>query len=398
MKLLLNIIGILVVLAIALLLSWDRRNIPWKTVGKGLAVQFIIAILLVKLPIGRTIVSAVSDVVTAVIGCGQSGLDFVFGSLNDGSAGYIFIIQTLGNIIFVSALVGVLYYIGVLGVVVKVIGRIVGKLMGTTEVESFVAVANMFLGQTDSPILVSKYLRNLTDSEVFVILVSGMGSMSVSILGGYHALGIPMEYLLIASAMVPIGSILLSKIILPQAAPAQVSSGVRMDNKGDNSNVIDALAEGASTGMTMVLAIGANLVGVIGMIAVVDLILSAANITLADIFSYVFAPFGYLMGLEGQEIMMAGRLLGTKLIANEFIAFQDLGGIIGTLDERTALICSLSLCGFANVSSIGICVGGIGVLCPEKRPTLARLVVRAMLGGVLVSLLSALIVGVITLF
>lgn len=398
MKLLLNIIGILVVLAITLLLSWDRKNIPWKIVTKGLAVQFVIAILLVKVPIGRKIVSAISDVVTAVIGCGQSGLNFVFGSLNDGTAGYIFIVQTLGNIIFVSALVGVLYYIGVLGVVVKVIGRIVGRLMGTTEVESFVAVANMFLGQTDSPILVSKYLRDLTDSEVFVILVSGMGSMSVSILGGYNALGIPMEYLLIASAMVPIGSILLSKIILPQTESVHAISGVKMDNRGDNSNAIDALAEGASTGMTMVLAIGANLVGVIGMIAVVDLILSFANITLADIFSYVFAPFGYLMGLEGQEIMMAGRLLGTKLIANEFIAFQDLGGIIAELDERTALICSLSLCGFANVSSIGICVGGIGVLCPEKRPALARLVVRAMLGGVLVSLLSALIVGIITLF
>ena len=398
MKLILNIVGILVVLAIAFLLSWDRRNIPWKTVAKGLVVQFIIAIVLVKLPVGRAIVSAISDVVTAVIGCGQSGLDFVFGSLNNGTAGYIFIVQTLGNIIFVSALVGVLYYVGILGVIVKVIGRVVGKLMGTTEVESFVAVANMFLGQTDSPILVSKYLRDLTDSEVFVVLVSGMGSMSVSILGGYNALGIPMEYLLIASAMVPIGSILLAKIILPQSEPVQAISGVRMDNKGDNSNAIDALAEGASTGMTMVLAIGANLVGVIGMIAVVDLILSAANITLADIFSYVFAPFGYLMGLEGQEIMMAGRLLGTKLVANEFIAFQELGGIIATLDERTALICSLSLCGFANVSSIGICVGGIGVLCPEKRPTLARLVVRAMLGGVLVSLLSALIVGVVTLF
>ena len=398
MKLLLNLIGILVILALALLLSWDRRKISWKTVVRGLVVQFIIAILLIKVPIGRTIVSVLSDAVTTVINCGQSGLNFVFGSLNDGTVGYIFIVQTLGNIIFVSSLVAVLYYIGVLGVVVKLIGRAVGKLMGTTEVESFVAVANMFLGQTDSPILVAKYLRDLTDSEVFVILVSGMGSMSVSILGGYHALGIPMEYLLIASAMVPIGSILLSKIILPQTEPVKAVSSVRMDNKGSNSNVIDALAEGASTGMSMVLAIGASLVGVIGMIAVIDLILSAVNITLADIFSYVFAPFGYLMGLEGQEIMMEGRLLGTKLIANEFIAFQDLGAVISAMDERTALICSLSLCGFANVSSIGICVGGIGILCPEKRPTLSRLVVRAMLGGVLVSLLSAMIVGVITLF
>ena len=395
MKLLLNIAGIAVVLAAAWVLSWNRRHIPWKTVVRGLAVQFVIAVLLVKLPVGRVIVSGISQVVTAVINCGQAGLDFVFGSLNDGTAGYIFIVQTLGNIIFVSALVSVLYHVGILGVVVRVIGRIVGRLMGTTEVESFVAVANMFLGQTDSPILVSRYLRDLTDSEVLVILVSGMGSMSVSILGGYNALGIPMETLLIASAMVPIGSILIAKMILPQTEEVGAVRAVQMDRKG--GNVIDALAEGASTGMTMVLAIAAGLVGVIGMISVIDLILSVVNISLKDIFGWLFAPFALLMGLEGEEILLEGRLLGTKLIANEFIAFQDLGAVIGSLEERTALVCALSLCGFANVSSIGICVGGIGVLCPEKRSTLARLVVRAMLGGVLVSLLSAMIVGLITL-
>ena len=397
MKLLLNILGILVVLAVAWLLSWDRKNIPWKTVVRGIAVEFVIAFVLVKLPVGRLIVSTISNVVTAVINCGQDGLNFVFGSLNDGTAGYIFIVQTLGNIIFVSALVGVLYYLGILGVVVKFVGLAVGKLMGTTEVESFVAVANMFLGQTDSPILVAKYLPDLTDSEVFVILVSGMGSMSVSILGGYNALGIPMETLLIASAMVPIGSILLSKIILPQTEAVKAIGSVKMDNKGSNGNLIDALSEGASTGMTMVLAIAAGLVGVIGLISVINLFLGFVNISLEQIFGYIFAPFGFLMGLEGEEILMEGRLLGTKLIANEFIAFQDLGGIIGALDERTALVCALSLCGFANVSSIGICVGGIGVLCPAKRPALARLVVRAMLAGVLVSLLSAMIVGLITL-
>ena len=397
MKMLLNILGILVVLAVAWLLSWDRKNIPWKTVVRGIVVEFVIAFVLVKLPVGRLIVSTISNVVTAVINCGQDGLNFVFGSLNDGTAGYIFIVQTLGNIIFVSALVGVLYYLGILGVVVKFVGLAVGKLMGTTEVESFVAVANMFLGQTDSPILVAKYLPDLTDSEVFVILVSGMGSMSVSILGGYNALGIPMETLLIASAMVPIGSILLSKIILPQTEAVKAIGSVKMDNKGSNGNLIDALSEGASTGITMVLAIAAGLVGVIGLISVINLFLGFVNISLEQIFGYIFAPFGFLMGLEGEEILMEGRLLGTKLIANEFIAFQDLGGIIGALDERTALVCALSLCGFANVSSIGICVGGIGVLCPAKRPALARLVVRAMLAGVLVSLLSAMIVGLITL-
>ena len=399
MKLLLNFIGIIVILGLIFLLSWDRKNIQWKTVLRAVVIQFVIALLLVKIPIGKTIVSVLSDGVTAVINCGQEGLSFVFGSLADSaSLGSIFIVQTLGNIIFVSALVSLLYYIGVLGFVVKWIGKGVGKLMGTTEVESFVAVANMFLGQTDSPILVSKYIRSLTDSEIFVILVSGMGSMSVSILGGYHALGIPMDYLLIASAMVPVGSILVAKMILPQTETAQSISDVKMDNKGNNANVIDAIAEGASTGMQMVISIAASLVGIIGIVAVVNMFLGFAGIRLEQIFSYVFAPFGFLMGLDGGNVLMEGSLLGNKLIVNEFVAFQDLGAILDTLDARTGMICAISLCGFANLSSLGICVSGIAVLCPEKKSTLSRLVFRAMLGGIFVSMLSAMIVGIIMLF
>lgn len=273
-----------------------------------------------------------------------------------------------------------------------------GKLMGTTEVESFVAVANMFLGQTDSPILVSKYIGNLTDSEILVILVSGMGSMSVSILGGYHALGIPMEYLLIASALVPVGSILVAKMLLPQTEPVQSITDVKMDNKGNNANVIDAIAEGAGTGMQMVIAIAASLVGIIGIVAVINMILGFAGISLEQIFSYVFAPFGFLMGLDTNQVLMEGAFLGNKLIVNEFVAFQDLGKILSSLDYRTGIVCSISLCGFANLSSLGICVSGIAVLCPEKKSTLSRLVFRAMLGGVFVSILSAMIVGLITLF
>ena len=399
MKLLLNFIGIIVILGLIFLPSWDRKNIQWKTVLRAVVIQFVIALLLVKIPIGKTIVSVLSDGVTAIINCGQEGLSFVFGSLADSaSLGGIFIVQTLGNIIFVSALVSLLYYIGVLGFVVKWIGKGVGKLMGTTEVESFVAVANMFLGQTDSPILVSKYIRSLTDSEIFVILVSGMGSMSVSILGGYHALGIPMDYLLIASAMVPVGSILVAKMILPQTETAQSISDVKMDNKGNNANVIDAIAEGASTGMQMVISIAASLVGIIGIVAVVNMFLGFAGIRLEQIFSYVFAPFGFLMGLDGGNVLMEGSLLGNKLIVNEFVAFQDLGAILDTLDARTGMICAISLCGFANLSSLGICVSGIAVLCPEKKSTLSRLVFRAMLGGIFVSMLSAMIVGIIMLF
>ena len=400
MKVFLNLLGIVVVIGLIFLISWDRKNIRWKAVGKAIIAQFVIAILLVKVPVGKMVVSAISDGVTAVINCGQNGLSFVFGSLADSSAptGSIFIVQTLGNIIFVSALVSLLYYLGVLGFVVKWIGKAVGKLMGTTEVESFVAVANMFLGQTDSPILVSKYIGNLTDSEILVILVSGMGSMSVSILGGYHALGIPMEYLLIASALVQVGSILVAKMLLPQTEPVQSITDVKMDNKGNNANVIDAIAEGAGTGMQMVIAIAASLVGIIGIVAVINMILGFAGISLEQIFSYVFAPFGFLMGLDTNQVLMEGAFLGNKLIVNEFVAFQDLGKILSSLDYRTGIVCSISLCGFANLSSLGICVSGIAVLCPEKKSTLSRLVFRAMLGGVFVSILSAMIVGLITLF
>lgn len=398
MKFLVNVIGIFVVIAILFLISWNRKQIQWKSVLKGLIAQFIIAILLVKVPVGKMIVSAISNGITAVINCGTDGLSFVFGDLLDASFANVFIVQVLGNIIFVSALVSVLYYIGVLGFVVKWIGKAVGKLMGTTEVESFVAVANMFLGQTDSPILVSKYLKSMTDSEVMVVLVSGMGSMSVSILGGYHALGIPMEHLLIASALVPVGSILVSKMILPQTDTPLNISDVKMDNKGNNSNVIEAIAEGAGIGMQMVLAIAASLVGIIGIVAVINMFLGMAGIRLEQIFSYIFAPIGFLMGLDGNEILMEGTWLGNKLILNEFVAFQDLGSVIQELDFRTSMICSISLCGFANISSLGICVSGIAVLCPEKKSTLSRLVLKAMIGGVFVSILSAMIVGLITLF
>lgn len=400
MKVLLNLAGIFLVLGIVYLLSWRRKDVPVKVVVKAVVVQFILAVLLVKIPVGQMVVSKVSDAVTSVINCGQAGLDFVFGSLADSSqaTGSIFAIQVLGNIVFLSALVSLLYYIGVLGFVVKWIGKAVGKLMGTSEVESFVAVANMFLGQTDSPILVSKYLTRMTDSEIMVVLVSGMGSMSVSILGGYTALGIPMEYLLIASTLVPVGSILVAKMLLPQTDEVQEVGSVKMDNKGNNTNVIEAVAEGAVTGMQMALSIGASLVAMVALVAAVNKLLGIVGISLQQIFSYLFAPFGFFMGLDSAEILMEGNLLGSKLVLNEFVAFQELGASIKSMDPRTGMICAISLCGFANFSSLGICVSGIAVLCPEKKGTLARLVFKAMLGGIAVSIMSAMIVGLVTLF
>ncbi|HGD4035661.1 TPA: NupC/NupG family nucleoside CNT transporter [Streptococcus agalactiae] len=400
MQFIYSIIGILLVLGIVYAISFNRKSVSLSLIGKALIVQFIIALILVRIPLGQQVVSVVSTGVTKVINCGQAGLNFVFGSLADSGAktGFIFAIQTLGNIVFLSALVSLLYYVGILGFVVKWIGKGVGKIMKSSEVESFVAVANMFLGQTDSPILVSKYLGRMTDSEIMVVLVSGMGSMSVSILGGYIALGIPMEYLLIASTMVPIGSILIAKILLPQTEPVQKIDDIKMDNKGNNANVIDAIAEGASTGAQMAFSIGASLIAFVGLVSLINMMLSGLGIRLERIFSYVFAPFGFLMGFDHKNILLEGNLLGSKLILNEFVSFQQLGHLIKSLDYRTALVATISLCGFANLSSLGICVSGIAVLCPEKRGTLARLVFRAMIGGIAVSMLSAFIVGIVTLF
>lgn len=400
MKILLNLLGIALVFAICWLLSYNRKAIQWKRIGIMFLVEFVIAFIIVKLPIGQKFVTVLSNAVTAVISCGNEGLAFVFGDLfTGGSAGiYVFIVQSLGNIIFVSSLVSALYYLGVLGFVIKWIGKAVGKVTKTTEVETFVAVANMFLGHTDSPILVAKYLPRLTESEIFVILVSGMGSMSASILGGYSALGIPMSSLLIASALVPIGSIMLSKVMCPQTEEVESISDVKMDNKGNNTNVIDALSEGCNTGIQMVISIGASIVGFMGVMAIFDLVLGNFGISLSQIFGYIFAPFGFLFGFEGADIMTAGTLLGQKLILNEFIAFGNLAPMLESLDPRTALVATISLCGFANISSMGMCIGGIGVLCPEKRGIISKLIVRATLAGVFVSINSALLVSIVSLF
>lgn len=399
MKVLLNIVGIILILALMYLFSYNRKAVDKKQVLKAFIIQFIIAALIIKVPAGRAVISKVSDGVASVLGYGSEGIQFVFGSLGLPTAptGFIFAFQTLGNIVFISGLVGVLYYLGVLGFIVSKLGWLLGKVFKTSEVESFVAVANMFLGQTDSPILVSKYLGLMTDSEIMLVLVSGMGSMSVSIIAGYVALGIPMEALLIASTLVPVGSVIISKIICPQTEQINEIGEVKMDRKGKNENVIDALSSGAMDGMQMAFAIGAALIAFISIVALINGILGNFGVSLEGILSYIFAPIGYLMGLDGGNVLKAGELLGTKLVLNEFVAYGKLAPILAGMDPRTSLMLCISLAGFANVGSIGMCVSGIAILCPEKKSTLARLGIRGMVGGFCVSLLSSLIVGLLML-
>ena len=399
MTILLNVIGIVVLLGGLYFFSSNKKLIDKKMIIKALVIQFILAFMLVKFPLGRLFIEKVSDVVTNILGYGREGLSFMFGSLADSSAvnGSIFGIQTLGNIIFISALVSALYYLGIIGAVVKVIGGIIGKILGTSKVESFVATANMFLGQTESPILVSKYLKNMTESEIMLVLISGMGSMSATVLMGYAAMGIPMQYLLIGGSLVPLGSIIVSKIMLPEDKSLRIDEAeeVKIDNKGDNANLISAISQGAQDGLNMALGIGASLIAIIAIVALVNGVLGIFGLSLEKILSVVFAPIGFLMGLDMNGVTLAGQLLGSKLVLNEFVAFGQLGEVIKTLDPRTALMLSVSLCGFANISSMGICISGISVFCPEKRNQLSKLAFRGMIGGFIVSLLSALIVGLI---
>ncbi len=400
MKLVLNILGIFVVLSLMWLLSYRKKAVKIKMIARGILVELVLAILLVKVPAGRIVISVLSDGVSRVLSYANEGIVFMFGSLGDPAAptGHIMAIQTLAVIVFVSALFNVLYYLGVLSVVIKWVGKAVGRIMGTSQVETFVAAANMFLGQSDSPILISKYLNRMTDSEIMVVLVSGMGSMSANVLGGYMGMGIPMEYLLVASVLVPFGSILISKILLPQTEEVTEVGEIQIDHRGENVNVLSALSEGGATGLQVAVSIAASLMVMISVVALVNGALGIFGLSLQGILGTLFAPFGALMGLEGPQIREAGQLLGSKLILNEFVAFADLGAVIHTMDYRSGLVLTVALSGFANVGSMGVCVSAIGALCKEKRAVLARLAPRAMLGGFAVSVLSAMMVGMVTLF
>lgn len=397
MQILMGLLGIVVILGLLYIFSSNRKMIRWKTILIALAVQFALAVFIVKIPLGREIMTILSNGVTAVVDCSANGLSFVFGDLADSNKVACFFVQSLGNVVFVFALVEFLYYIGVLGFVVKVIGKGLGKLLGTSAVESFVAVANTFLSMTNAPVLVSKYLSTLTDSEIMVVLVSGMGSVNVAVLGSYAALGIPMEYLLVSCVMVPVGSILVAKMLFPQIEPVTKIDDIKVENDTGYQNALDAIVSGASSGMSMIVSIAASLIAVLGMVALVNLLLGFVHTDLETIFSYILAPFGFMMGFNAQDALREGALLGQKLALNEFIAFGTLGESIQNLDPRFVMMSSISLSGFANLSSMGICVAGIGSLCPEKKGVLARLVFRGMVGGMIVSILNAILCGIVYL-
>ena len=384
-----TVLGIIVMLGILFLLSDNKKAINKRTVGVALAAQLVLALFLIKVPVGSWIIEQLAAGVTKLFSFANEGLSFVFGDLF--GRGYFFI-DVLGVIIFLSALTGILGYLGVVGWVVKIIGGAVGKLLGTEKAESFVAVANMLLGQTEAPFLVAKYLPDMTKSELMTVLVAGMGSMSASILVGYNLLGIPMKWLLITTALVPFGSLLVAKILTPDTEVSKVTD-VTLDRKGSNTSLFSAMAEGINNGLQMVLGIGASLIAGISIVALLNSILGLVGTSFTGVLGYIFMPIGWLMGLSGTEAMLAGQLLGTKLSINEFVAYADFAPMMSELSERAIAMISVAVGSFGAFSSIAICVTGLSVFAPTRKNDLSKLALRGMFGGFIVPILSAMFIG-----
>lgn len=391
------IIGIIFVFLVAFLISNNKKKINWKTVIIGFLIQFIFAFAALKWSVGKYILSRISLGVQSVIDYAKEGISFIFGSLsNDGS---IFAVNVLGVIIFISALVSVLYYLGVMQFVIKLIGGGLSKLLGTSKLETISSAANIFLGQTEAPLLIKPYVEKLTESELFTVMVGGLASVSGSILVGYSLLGIPIEYLVSASFMSAPAGLIISKIIIPEIREAKVNEEIEMV-KDDSSNIVDAASKGAIDGLGLVLNIAAILLAFVALISLVNGIIGLIgglfgidNLSLQSILGYIFAPIATIIGVPMKESVIAGSLIGQKIILNEFVAFTSLSEIISTLSPKTIAVVTFSLCGFANISSIAILIGGIGGMAPSRKHDIARLGWKAVLGGTLANLLSATIAG-----
>ncbi len=394
MAALLNLMGMALLLGVMFLFSNGKKNIRWSMIIKALIAQTVLCIIFIKVPTGIWIIEKISDAIMAILGYGRSGLAFVFGPLIDiEKSGFIFLFQVLTNLIFFGALVSVLSYLGILGFVIKCIGSLVGRLLGTSKVESFITVANMFLGQTESPLLIAKYLHKMTTSEIFVVVVAGMGSMSVSILGGYNALGIPMNFLILACTLIPFGSIVMAKIIFPENETVVATDKLLIDRKSSGVNLIDALGNGAMDGLRLVSALTASLVAIVAMVALVNGILSYVGLSLEQIFGWIFYPLSFFMGLSDEFTSLGAQLLGSKLVLNEFVAFSDLAPQLSQMDYRTQAILCIAVSGFANIGSMAVCVASIGALVKEKKQLLAKIIVRALLGAFSLNLFNAFLVG-----
>jgi CNT family concentrative nucleoside transporter len=389
-----------VLLGIAVLASPNRRAIRLRTVLGAFLLQLTLGAFVLFTPWGKSVLGALSDLVRLVIASGDKGIEFLFGKLADfDSMGFIFIVKVLPVIIFFSSLIAVLYYLKIMPLVIRTLGGGLRKALGTSRAESLSATANIFVGQTEAPLVVKPYIPLMTRSELFAIMVGGLASIAGSVLAAYAGMGVKLEYLLAASFMAAPGGLLFAKILMPETdTPQEHFPEAEDDDKP--VNVLDAAAQGASVGLKLALNVGAMLLAFIALIALLNLGIGTIGswfghpeITLEEILGNVFAPLAWLLGVPWSEAAEGGSFIGQKIILNEFVAYKALLDSGGELSELTQGIITFALCGFANLSSIAILLGGLGGIAPSRRKDIARLGLKAVFAASLANFMSAAIAG-----
>jgi CNT family concentrative nucleoside transporter len=390
-----NLVGIGVILSIAYLFSHHKSRVNFKLVLYGLIMQFVIGFFVLRTAIGNYFVDTIAQGVTRLYQFADAGSRFVFGSLIDQSGpwGFIFALKVLPVIIFFGAFMALLFYAGIIQRVVLGINYVVQPLLGTSGAETLCAIANSFLGQTEAPLLIRHYLKSMTKSEILVVMVSGMGTISGAILVVFAAMGVPTVHLLTASMMAIPSTLIIAKILYPETERSEhTTASVKIES--ESSNVFDAIASGTSDGLQLALNVGAMLISFIALLAMLNMFLNTfLGISLNTILGLLFSWVGYLMGFEGANALAIGQLVGTKVAVNELVAYGEMLSM--NLPERAVNIVTYALCGFSNFSCIGIQIGGIGALVPEKRKWLTELGLYAVLGGTLSNLLSAFVAGLL---
>ena len=393
-----SVVGIVAILGLVTLLSTDRRRISPRVLIWGILLQWIFALIVLRVPLGRTILEQAGEAIKRVLDCALVGSEFVFGpklTAADGPAGFVFAFRVLPTVIFVAALFAVLYHIGIMQWVVRLLAIGMEKLMGASGAESLNVAASLFLGQTEAPLTIRPYLPRLTRSELLTVMTSGMAHVSGGVMAAYFAFGVEPRHILTAVIMTAPGTILLSKMLIPETEVPETAGSARPDALKPDANLLDAASRGTREGLQLALNIAAMLISFLAIIALVNQGLAYLGTTLQQIFGWLLAPVAYLLGVPWRDCPTVGGLLGTRTVLNELIAFGDLPISGLAPGSRSFTITTYALCGFANFSSIGIQLGGIGALAPERRVDLARLGFRALLAGTLANFLSACIAGIL---
>jgi len=395
-----SLLGIAVLLGIAFALSSAKRNINWRTVGGAFAIQASVGAFVLYSEPGKEVLLSATRFVANIIAYSQEGINFLFGPIGDKSIAFIFAFNVLPVIVFFSALIAVLYHLKVMGLIIKVIGGFLQKALGTSRPESMSSAANIFVGQTEAPLVVRPFIPHMTSSELFAIMVGGLASIAGSVMAGYAGMGVDLKYLLAASFMAAPGGLLMAKIMLPETSkPNEDLHDVDAEDTG-YANVFDAAASGAASGMQLALNVGAMLLAFIALIAMFNGLIGWTaglfgyeNVTFEGILGYVLQPLAWAIGVPWEEAQLAGSFIGQKMVVNEFVAYLNFLENQSQLSEPSQAIITFALCGFANFSSIAILMGGIGAMAPTRRKEIARLGLKAVIAATLSNLMSAALAG-----